>query len=180
MNTIFDKVQRGDVALAALMTVLGGALMVENITAPTNASDIAHSIDSHSVWMLPAMVLVTLPILWRRRGTLPVIAVTAIALGLHVLAFGWVVRCGSALPLAFALAYGVGRLTQSRLESVVGLVATIGVQFLVLVQDSAAGLEILPFTAVIGAVAWGAGLRISSSEANRAEQSVPVIEYVRP
>ena len=31
------------------------------------------------------------------------------ATAVHVLAFGWLTRCGGALPLAFALAYAVAR-----------------------------------------------------------------------
>jgi hypothetical protein len=68
-----------------------------------------------------------------------------------------VVRCGAGLPLAFALAYGAGRLAP-RWQSWVGLVVTLVIQVLVLVQDSAAGLSVIPVTAVIGVAAWGVGV----------------------
>ena len=75
-----------------------------------------------------------------------VLVVTAVALAVNVLAFGWLVRCGAGLPLAFALAYSAGRLISGR-ASWLGLAAATGIQFLVLVRDSAAGLEIIPVTA---------------------------------
>jgi hypothetical protein len=150
---MFDGVRKGDVALAAVLTVLGVVLMVENITAV----DPDVRIDSHSWLMVPVFAATTLPILWRRRGMLAVTLVSAAAMAAHVLAFGWVVRCGAGLPLAFALAYGVGRLAP-RWQSWVGLVVTLVVQVLVLVHDSAAGLQVIPVTAAIGVAAWGVGV----------------------
>ena len=150
---MFEGVRKGDVALAAVLTILGVVLMVENITAV----DPDVRIDSHSWLMVPVFAAATLPILWRRRGILAVTLVTAVAMGVHLLAFGWVVRCGAGLPLAFALAYGVGRLAP-RWQSWVGLLVILAIQVLVLVQDSAAGLHVIPFTAVIGVAAWGVGV----------------------
>jgi hypothetical protein len=154
MTTIFNGVRKGDVVLAVLATGLGVALMLENIFA---GADAGVRIDSHSWLSIPVFALATIPILWRRRSMLAVLLVTAAALALHVLAFGWMVRCGAGLPLAFALAYGAGRLNDGW-RSWVGLVAVTAIQVLVLVQDSAAGLDIVPFTAVIGAAIWGVGV----------------------
>jgi hypothetical protein len=150
---MFEGVRKGDVALAVVLTILGVVLMVENITAV----DPEVRIDSHSWLLVPVFAAATLPILWRRRGMLAVTLVSAAALAVHLLAFGWVVRCGAGLPLAFALAYGVGRLAP-RWQSWVGLLATLVVQVLVLVEDSAAGLQIVPVTALIGVAAWGVGV----------------------
>src|SRR5919205_507628 len=126
MNGIFAGVRKGDVVLAALLTALGVLLMVENIGA---GPDPGVRVDSHSWLMVPVFAAATVPILWRRRGMLAVCAVTALAVAVHVLAFGWVVRCGAGLPLAFALAYGAGRLSRG-LWTYIGLVATMAVQFL--------------------------------------------------
>ena len=153
MDGIFAGVRKGDAALAAVLTALGALLMVMNITG----DEAGTRIDSRSWLMVPVFAAATLPILWRRRGMVAVIAVTAAALAVHVLAFGWVVRCGAGLPLAFALAYGAGRLSRGG-WSFAGLAATIGIQFLVLVRDSAAGLDIIPVTAAIAIAAWGAGV----------------------
>jgi threonine/homoserine efflux transporter RhtA len=45
-----------------------------------------------------------------------------------------------------------------RRQSYLALLAVIGIEFLVLVRDSVAGLDVLPVTAVIAAAFWGAGL----------------------
>ena len=161
MDDIFAGVRKGDVVLATLLTALGVLLMVANI----NGDDPATRIDSRSWLMVPVFAAATVPILWRRRSMVAVLAVTAAALAVHVLAFGWVVRCGAGLPLALALAYGVGRLTRGA-WSWGGLVGTLAIQFLVLVRDSAAGLDIIPVTAAAGVVCWGVGALL----ARRAEQ----------
>ena len=168
MGTIFTGIRKGDAVLATLLTALGVLLMVENIEAGPG-SDVR--IDSQSWLMIPVFAAATLPILWRRRNLPAVFGVTAVALAVHVLAFGWVIRCGAGLPLAFALAYAVGRLTVGR-TSVLGLLATVVVQVLVLVQDSAAGLAILPATAVIGVAAWGVGVWLRRRSEARATSEV--------
>ena len=153
MSTVFAGVRKGDVALAAALTALGVWMMVGNVLS----TDGSVRIDSQSWLAVPVFAVATVPVLWRRRHLTGVLAVTLVALGAHVLAFGWMVRCGAGLPLAFALAYAAGRLS-TRGRSVAGLVATLGVQALVLVEDSAAGLGVLPVTAVVGAACWGAGV----------------------
>lgn len=116
MTKLFDGVRRGDVALAVVLTALGVLLMVGN--AQGDGSDTR--IDSHSWWSVPVFALATLPVLWRRRDVVVATAVSLAALGVHVLAFGWLVRCGAGLPLAFALAYGVGRLSSGRRSALGG------------------------------------------------------------
>ena len=60
--------RKGDIALAGVLTALGVALMIENITA----TDAAVRIDSRSWLMIPLFAAATLPILWRRRNMLAV------------------------------------------------------------------------------------------------------------
>lgn len=167
MNTLFAGVRKGDVVLAALATALGVALMIEDIISDP---DPGIRMDSRSWLMIPVFAAATVPILWRRRNLFLVYAVTLSALVIHVLAFGWTVRCGAGLPLSFALAYASGKLTKGW-PSVLGLAATVAVQVIVLMKDSAAGWEILPFTVLIAAVSWGigAGLRRRSAPAKLAE-----------
>src|SRR4051812_42340969 len=102
MSTVFAGVRRGDMVLAALVTAVGAQQMVMNAGAP---ADWAVRIDSHSYWSVPVFAVATLPLLWRRRSMLLVLAVTAAALAVHVLAFGWMVRCTAGLVLSVALAY---------------------------------------------------------------------------
>jgi hypothetical protein len=174
MDDIFAGVRKGDVVLATLLTALGVVLMVASI----NGDDPATRIDSRSWLMVPVFAAATAPILWRRRNMVAVLGVTAAALAVHVLAFGWVVRCGVGLPLAFALAYGVGRLTRGA-WSWGGLVATLAIQVLVLVRDSAAGLDIIPVTAAAGVVCWGIGALLARRALQPVEADVAVAAPAR-
>ena len=82
------------------------------------------------------------------------------------------------LPLAFALAYGAGRLVGNR-DGLVAFAASLGLQVLVLVKDSAAGLEIIPFTAVIAAAFYGVGYMLRQRSAREQEVTEsPVGSYV--
>src|SRR5690349_18765057 len=99
MNRIFKGVRPLDYVLTGLMTAAGAFLMYENMTG--SEKGLAHPQSTRSWLMLPVFVLVTLPILWRRRNILAVVGVTAVATAVHVLAFGWVTRCGAELPLSF-------------------------------------------------------------------------------
>jgi hypothetical protein len=167
MTSIFRGVRPLDYVLAAALTALGVVLMVANMGGPDGST----RIDSTSWVMIPVFAAATLPILWRRANLWAVLGVTAAALGVHDIAFGWVVRCGAGLPLAFALAYAVGRLMTDRRQSYFGLAAVVAIQFLVLVTDSEAGLGIIPFTAVISAGFWGVGLYVQ-----KRSQKVEVVE----
>ncbi len=175
MSTLLTGVRKGDAVLAALLTALGVVLMVADVTSP----DPALRMDSTSWLMVPVFAAATVPILWRRRNLVAVYAVTIAALTVHVLAFGWTVRCGAGLPLSFALAYSAGRLAK-RWHSVALLAASIAVQAIVLVKDSAAGLTIIPVTAVMAAVAWGIGawLRTRSSKHAAVGAAEPASSYV--
>ncbi len=174
MTTLVRDVRRGDVALAVLLTALGVWLMVENITG---APEAGVRIDSRSWLMVPVFAAATLPVLWRRRSMTGVYVVTAAALAAHVLLFDWVVRCGAGLPLSFALAYSAGRLSRGR-SAVLGLVASVGIQVLVLVRDSAAGLGVIPVTILIAAAAWGVGVRLQRRTTDTAPVAAPAESYV--
>src|SRR4051812_44838672 len=106
MSSSVQGVRPADVVVAALLTALGAFLMVQNVLAGPGE---ATRVDSHSWALLPVFALATLPVLWWRRGVVGVLLVSAAAMGVHVLAFGWLVRCGAGLPLAFVLAFLVGR-----------------------------------------------------------------------
>jgi hypothetical protein len=170
MKSILRGVRPLDYVLAAALTALGIILMVGNM----HSTDANTRIDSTSAVMIPIFAAATLPILWRRTNLWAVLGVTAVALAVHDVAFGWVVRCGAGLPLAFALAYAVGRLMTDRKQSYFGLAAVAAIQFLVLVTDSAAGLGIIPFTIAISAAFWGVGLYLQKrSHNNEVVEAVP-------
>jgi hypothetical protein len=168
MNRILDGVRAGDALLAAALTAFGVFLMVANIHSHDGTR-----VDSRTWLLVPVFAAATLPILWRRRHLALVLAVSAAALLVHVVAFGWMVRCGVGLPLACALSYAVGRLGADRIASVLGLLVTLGIQALVLVRDSAAGIEVLPATAAIGVVVWGVGAWLRHRTAREHDVTAP-------
>jgi hypothetical protein len=160
MTGMLKGVRPMDAVLAAVLTALGAVLMVLNINAdPTDTKGLQHAITNQSWWMLPVFLGTTIPVLWRRRNVLVVALTSTVVMGAHLLAFGWVIRCGAALPLSLVLAYSVGRLADRR-ESYAGLAVVIVGQVLALVRDSATGLSILPVTAVIALAAWGVGVYV--------------------
>jgi hypothetical protein len=176
MNGIFRGIRPLDYVLAGLMTVAGALLMYENISA--SDADLPHPQSSTSWAMLPVFVLVTLPILWRRRSILAVIGVTAVATLAHVLAFGWLTRCGVVIPLAFALAYAVGRFAGARWNHVIGLVGVLVVQLVMLARDASidtiAGAlpVVLPGTALF----YGIGLLVQNRVTRQSAGVTPVTE----
>jgi hypothetical protein len=172
MNDMLKDVRPTDVALATLLTALGAVLMLLNINADvTDTKDLQHAITNQSWLMLPVFLGTTIPVLWRRRNVLAVTLASTAVMGAHVLAFGWVIRCGAGLPLSIVLAYSVGRLAAKR-ESYAGIGVVIAGQAIVLVRDSAAGMGILPITAVIALAAWGAGVFVRQQADKQAEALV--------
>ena len=180
MDKLKNTIRPTDIVLAVLLSALGVLLMVEDMHGPSGGT----RIDSTSWTLIPVFLLATLPVVLRQVNLMAVILVSAAALAVHDAAFDWVVRCGAGLPLAFVLAYSAGRLLTDRRQSIVALVLTIGVQALVLVRDSAAGMGILPVTAAIGIALWGAGWFVRSHLASRASrtalapESTPVATHV--
>jgi hypothetical protein len=151
-----------DWALAAAMVALGVALGIENVNAPADA-DLAHAMDSHSALLIPVFVLAALPILFRRRAILAAIGASFVVMAASVPAFGWVTRCGFALPLSIAMAYAVARFAGNRQNQVIGLVGILALQIVTLMQDSSTGgLGALGISVPAAAVAYGLGLFVQS------------------
>jgi hypothetical protein len=172
MTEIFKDVRPMDAVLAVALSALGVIMMVMNVNADlSDTKDLEHAITNQSWLMVPVFFAATIPVLWRRRNVLAVTLASTAVMAAHVLAFDWVIRCGAALPLSFVLAYSVGKLATKR-EGYVGLAVVIVGQAIALVRDSAAGVEILPFTAVIAAAAWGVGVFVRQQAIKRAESPV--------
>ena len=156
-------VQPLDVLVTTLLCALASWLMVDNILS----RDVDVRIDSHSWWLLPVFLAAALPVLWWRRGLLPVLLVSCAAMAVHVVAFGALVRCGAGLPLTFVLAFlAAGWEPQPRRRgAALVLVAALG--SLVTVRDTAAGVGLLPVVLVASMVLAGIGRVV----AHRAELS---------
>ena len=175
MNKILQGVRPSDYLLAGVMTVAGAFLMYMNITSADEES-LAHPVSTTSWLLLPAFLLVTLPILWRRRNILAVIGVTIATSALHVLAFGWTTRCGVALPLSLALAYAVARFAGGMRNQLIGLAGIVVLQVVVLFHDASIG-EIsggLALALPLAALFYGIGLFVQNRVSSKQEQSTTV------
>jgi hypothetical protein len=151
-----------DYVLTAVLVALAVLIALANVNAPADA-DVAHALDSHSALMIPVFVLAALPILFRRQNILAAIGVSFVVIAASLPAFGWVTRCGFALPLAIAMAYAVARFAGSRQNQVVGLVGILALETVTLVQDSSTGgLGALGLAVPVSAAAYGIGLFVQS------------------
>lgn len=167
-----------DYVLAAIMTVVGSALMYLNITADPGDSSLAHPLTSQSWLMLPLFLLVTVPILGRRHSIVAVAWITAVATAVHVLAFGWVTRCGLVLPLAAALAYAVARFGGSWRNQLAALVGVLALQLVTLTRDASIGTEIvgaLPIALLGAALLYGVGVIVQNRASRRAVAATPPV-----
>jgi len=135
---IFKAIRPLDYVLTAVMVTLAVLIGLENVNATVDA-DVAHAIESHSAFMIPVFAIAAVPILWRRRNILAVIGVSFVITAASVPMFGWVTRCGWALPLSMAMAYAVARFAGGKQNQVVGLVGILALQIVTLVEDSATG-----------------------------------------
>ena len=140
-----------DYVITGVLVTLAASLAILNITA-----SVGEGVESQSWLQLPVLVATALPVLWWRRAPVLAVGAATALMTAHDLLFGYGVRCGSGLPLAFAFAFLIG-LGSDRRKGLVGVALTIGLVVAVLVRDTAAGFEALPAAAVIVLVMWGIG-----------------------
>ena len=162
MDDILKGIRPLDYALTAVMVALAVLIGLENVYAWGEA-DIAHALDSHSALMIPVFVIGAVPILWRRRNILAVIGVSFVVVAASVPMFGWVTRCGWALPLSIAMAYAVARFAGAKQNHLIGLVGILALQIVTLVKDATTdGLGALVLSLPIAALLYGIGCLVES------------------
>ena len=167
-----------DYVLTAVMVALATVIGLENVNAGADA-DLAHSLDSHSALMIPVFMIAALPILWRRRNILAAIGVSFVVVAASVPAFGWVTRCGFALPLSIAMAYAVARFAGSKQNHLIGLVGVLALQIVTLMKDSATGgLGALALSVPAAAAFYGIGLFVQSRAQKSAAEPRLDVEHV--
>ncbi len=176
---MFKGIRPLDYLLTAGMVALAVLIALENVTAGPDPA-LAHALDSHSALMVPVFAIAALPILWRRRSVLAAIGVSFVVTAASVPMFGWVTRCGWALPLSIAMAYAVARFAGSKQNQVIGLVGILALQIVTLVKDSSTGgLAALALSVPAAALCYGIGRLVQA----RAEKSFPAptlgVEHVR-
>jgi hypothetical protein len=176
---ILKNIRPLDYLLTAVMVALAVLIGVENVNAGPDA-DVAHALDSHSALMIPVFVAASLPILVRRQAILAAIGVSFVIVAASVPAFGWVTRCGFALPLSIAMAYAVARFAGTRQNHVVGLVGILALQVVTLMKDSSTGGPgALALSAPLAAVFYGVGLFVQSRAEKRVAEPTLNLERVR-
>ncbi|HWT94085.1 MAG TPA: hypothetical protein VN238_13860, partial [Solirubrobacteraceae bacterium] len=146
------RVETRDLVLMFVLAALGVVLMVDNVVADeTSASPAA----------IPLFLLVTVPIVWRRRDPLAVLGVTLAGLLLHVALFGTIIRCGLVIPIAFILAFT----SAARLElpaAALGLAGSLGLLLVLALSDTEVKLDFLPVLGAVAAGLWGIGRVVRS------------------
>jgi hypothetical protein len=167
-----------DYLLTAVMVVLAALIGFENVNAGADA-DLAHPLDSHSALMIPVFVIAALPILWRRRGILAAIGVSFVVVAGSVPAFGWVTRCGFALPLSVAMAYAVARFAGSKQNHLIGLAGILALQIVTLMKDSSTGgLGALALSVPAAAIFYGIGFFVQSRSEKPVAEPTLSVEHV--
>jgi hypothetical protein len=174
MNDIFRGIRPLDYVLAGLMTAAGVFMMVANITA--SGEELPHPLSTTSWAVVPAFLVVTVPILWRRRNVLAVVAITTVATLAHVLAFGWITRCGVLIPLGFALAYAVGRFGGAWRNHILGLVGIVVLELVMLARDASIDTvaSALPVALPGVALFYGIGVLVQNRVSKHVTGTVPV------
>jgi signal transduction histidine kinase len=152
-----------DGVLAAVLTALAAVLAVMNVVSSdaetardVTAGAMAHTVDTHTWWQVPVFVAAFVPVLWWRRS---VVAAAGLSLGLmllHDLLFGWVTRCGAALPLAFVFAF-LGALSYGRTKAWICGVLSALLTVAVLAVDASAGPTALVLALPVVLIVFGVG-----------------------
>lgn len=168
-----------DYVLTASMVALAVVIGFANVNAGPDA-DLAHPLDSQSVLMVPVFVAAALPVLWRRRHILAAIGVSFVVVAVSLPMFGWITRCGFALPLSVAMAYAVARFAGSRQNQFVGLAGILAMQVVTLVEDSSTGgMGALSVSVPAAALAYGVGYLVQSRSAKATvEPTISSVEHV--
>jgi signal transduction histidine kinase len=155
LDEVFHQVKGRDWLLAGVLTALGALLALMNITA-TDTGEMAHPTDTHTWLQVPVFVAAFVPVLWWRRSVLVAVSVSLGVMVLHDLLFGWVTRCGAALPLAFVFAF-LGALSYGRTKAWVCCGLAVAETVAVLAVDASAGPGALPLALPVVLIVFGVG-----------------------
>jgi len=156
MRSTIADIRKLDVAVAAVLSLLGVALMIFNVVAPDDpATEV-------SVLAVPLFLAVTVPVAWRRVAPLGALAAMLVALLVNAALVSGAVRCGVTIPVTLLLGFSAAsRLDLSRALAALGIALATGLT-LVLTDPVFKGLEDLPFILVLIAVPWAIGRLVHS------------------
>jgi len=160
MRSTTADIRKLDVAVAAVLSLLGVALMIFNVLEPDDpATEV-------SVLAVPLFLGVTVPVAWRRVAPLGALAATLIALLVNAALIAGAVRCGVTIPVALLLGFSAAsRLDLSRALAALGIALAIGVTLVLsdpVFSNGLGGTEDLPSILVLMAVPWAIGRLVHS------------------
>lgn len=171
-----NGIAKRDVAIAAMLSVLGAVLMWGSVTDPDGtamrpdlnewgAIHIGNVLPSELA--VPLLLLVTVPTAWQRVAPLPALAVALAGLVANeLLAGSEFVRCGIVLPVAFLFAYAAAARLPAR-DAVAGLVGSIAIAAVVAVIELPPSMAVL-FVAITTGF-WAIG-RVARSQRMMGEE----------
>ncbi|MBO9533080.1 MAG: hypothetical protein J7513_08930 [Solirubrobacteraceae bacterium] len=150
---------RLDLAVTLLMTALGLVLARSNYLEGPTATPEEGGPFVVSVWVIPAFLLITLPLLWRSTAPRAALGAVVLALAVHAVLFGEIVRCGVAFPTIGFLAFAAATLGPRARRQ--GLTLAIVATLLVGVFD-ALSANVLVVGMPVTLVSFGLGLLAAS------------------
>jgi hypothetical protein len=169
-----SRVAKRDIAIASVLSVLGLALMYGNVH--DHGGDPAEFKKNTAIYFggllpyefaIPLLLLVTVPLLWRRVAPIEAMKVAFAGLVINEALVGTdVIRCGVVFPTAFLFAFTAGAQLQGR-ESRKGLALSLGL--ILLVGAVELGPPATVVFAAVGLAVWGIG-RIVRSRKRMADE----------
>ncbi|BEP14068.1 hypothetical protein acdb102_23790 [Acidothermaceae bacterium B102] len=182
MREVFRGIRPIDWIMAGALTALGVWLMIEDVlitdarvVVDIKNGSMAHTMSGHSWLMLPVFLVATVSVLWWRRNVLAVIGVVLVVMVCHDLLFGWVTRCGAALPLTFVLAY-LGAVGLERRKAWISLGLCTLLTAVVLVVDATTGFGPIVLALPIVLIVFGVGRAVRHRTAMSTELKARTVE----
>jgi signal transduction histidine kinase len=155
MTSPSERIGKLDIGIAALASAVAVADVISQVGDP-QYGDV-------SAWSVAPILLITVPLLWRRKAPLTALAATLAGVLAHWAIFGGVVRCGFTIPIMGLLAFSAGaRLSGTDRWIALGLAQAIGIAVCLTDGPSGAPPSGMVITIPIVFAAWGLGLLVRS------------------
>jgi hypothetical protein len=143
---------RRDIAVALAVSALGVVLMLV---------DLSEDAGDPSALILPAFLLVTAPLAWRRTAPIGALVAVLAALLVHIALFGMLTRCGVVFTMVFILAFAAASWLEMR-PALVALGLSVLIVVAVTLSDQEIDLAGAPPVAALAAAVWGIGRVVRS------------------
>jgi hypothetical protein len=167
MTSASRRIGKRDIAITAVLSLLGLLLMVENVrrlAKEVQDPDAAAVIHVGNLlpygFAIPLFLLVTVPLLWRRAAPIPAVGAALAGLLINEALLGTeVLRSGVVLAVAFLFAFTAGAQLEAR-EARIGLALAVGLSVVDTVVSF--GAPTAAIMAGLTAAIWGIGRVVRS------------------